>query len=183
MATKHFLYGVPGVGKSTIARQLASKYNYLYIELDNIRSKAQKRALIDEEPFIYEYSTEAWKKFGELNQDTAVKGFLAVRAAFQKYISEELNQHGPGYIAEVVYIDPNIMVEDEDTITMLVVTKDEKFHYSHFFLHRDHSQEEDNQFKAARYIQDYLVEEANKLGINILENSTEDVSITINNNL
>jgi 2-phosphoglycerate kinase len=170
MATKYFIYGVPGVGKSTIASQMAGKERLLYIELDNVRARAQKIVSRNEEPFVYEYSTEAWKKFGVLNKDNAVKGFLAVRQAFQKYIAEELNKYSVGYIAEAVYVDPNLVTKDNHAAITLIVAKNEALHYSHFFLHRDHSEEEDNQFKAARFVQDYLIKEADRLGINLAEN-------------
>lgn len=177
MITKHFLYGVPGVGKSTIAAQVASNNNLFCIELDDVRPKAQKLVSRDEEPFVYEYSTEAWKRFGKLDKITAVEGFLAVRQAFQKYIAEELSQHGDGYIAEAVYVDPNLVTEDKEAVITLLVTRSEELHYSHFFLHRKHTDEEDSQFRAARLIQEYLIEEAEKLGVKILENNNIDVTI------
>ena len=183
MITKHFLYGAPGVGKSTIASQIASINHLLYIELDDVRPKALKIVSKSEEPFVYEYSTEAWRKFGMLNKTTAVEGFLAVRRAFQKYITEELNQHGVGFVAEAVYVDPNQVIKDEETAVTLVVTRSEELHYSHFFLHRKHNEEEDSQFKAARFIQDFLIEEANKLGVHILENDNIDITMLQGNNL
>jgi 2-phosphoglycerate kinase len=170
---KHFIYGVPGVGKTTIASEFARRHNYLYLELDFLRPKAQELAARKQEPFIYEYSTEAWKRFGELNKENAIKGFLAVREAFQKYIAKELSLHGVGYVAEAVYIDPTA-VQDSESIVTLLVTNNEDQHYSHFFLHREHSEEENTQFKAARYIQEYLVEEATSLRVKIIENNQTD---------
>jgi 2-phosphoglycerate kinase len=174
--TKHFIYGVPGVGKTTIASDFAERHNYLYLELDFLRQKAQELVLREQEPFIYEYSTEAWKKFGELNKENAVNGFLAVRQAFRKYITEELSLHGVGYVAEAVYIDP-ATVQDSESIVTLLVTNDEDQHYSHFFLHREHSEEENTQFRAARYIQEYLLEEATNLGVKVVENNQTDSTI------
>ena len=173
MTDKHFIYGVPGVGKTTIASSFAKRHNYLYLELDFLRLKAQKLASRDEEPFIYEYSTDAWKKFGRLSNQTAIQGFLAVRKAFQKYIAHELTLHGGGYIAEVVYIDPSTVLGPDSRVT-LVVTPNEQLHYSHFFLHREHSADEDTQFKAARYIQEFLIDEATSLGVEIFENNQTD---------
>lgn len=169
MVDKFLLYGVPGVGKSTIASGIAERNNYIYLELDFLRPKAQEIVARDEEPFVYEYSTEAWKKFGELNKNNAVKGFLAVREAFSKYIDSELSFRGANYVAEAVYIDPSKFLK-QDTKVNLVITSNEELHYSHFFLHREHSNEEDTQFKAARYIQEYLIEEAEKLDIEIIDN-------------
>ena len=175
MPTKYYIYGVPGVGKSTLAADFARRHNFICLGLDDLRPKAQALASQEEEPFIYEYTTEAWKRFGELSEDTAVKGFLAVRQAFQKYIWSELSLHGDGYIAEATYIDPKSILEDDSKVTLLI-TSDERLHYSHFFLHRPRSDEEDSQFKAARWIQDYLINEAASLGVTVLDNNVPDIS-------
>jgi len=52
-----------------------------------------------------------------------------------------------------------------------MVTPNEQLHYSRFFVHRSHSSEEDDQFKAARFIQSYLLNEAAQLGVQVFENS------------
>ena len=170
MEHKYFIYGVPGVGKTTFASTFAKQHNYKYLELDYLRIKSQKTTIREKEPFIYEYSTEAWKKFGELSIDTAVEGFLAVRKAFQKYIALEIAQFNEDLIAEAVYIDPLVAKTLKSKVT-LIITSDEKLHYSHFFLHRDNSNEEDMQFKAARYIQSFLIKEARDLNIEIIDNN------------
>jgi 2-phosphoglycerate kinase len=175
MANKHFIYGVPGVGKSTLAAGYAKRNDLLYLELDSLRPKAQSLARKEEEPFIFEYTTEAWKKFGQLNEENAIKGFLAVRAAFQKYIAQELTLHGEGFVAEATYIDPRYALEDSSIVTLLI-TSDERLHYSHFFVNRPRSHEEDGQFKAARWIQNFLIDEADKLGVPILDNSRLDTA-------
>jgi len=107
MANKHFIYGVPGVGKSTVATDYATRHGYLYLELDSLRPQAQKQVSREQEPFTYEYTTAAWKQFGKLTAESALSGFLAVRQAFVKYVARELASHGEGYVAEALSSIPN----------------------------------------------------------------------------
>src|SRR5665213_27871 len=118
MTEKYFIYGVPGVGKTTIASAFSKKHGLLHIELDSVRYKTQEYVKIEQNPFIYEYTTAAWKKFGiTLTENNAVQGFLAVRDAFRDYIQKELSLHGAGYIAEATFIDPKSLISPKSKVT------------------------------------------------------------------
>ncbi len=170
MKKRIFLYGVPGAGKSTLAEALAKKLGLDYVELDGVRPKAQKHVSKDEDPFLYEYTTEAWKKFGEFNRESVVKGFLAVRKSMSKYIAEELADR-TGFVAEAVFVDPATFQNDNSVIFLLTSPGEER-HYSQFFVHRPRTSEENGQFKAARYIQDFLITEAQAAAVVQVQNDT-----------
>lgn len=174
---KIFLYGVPGVGKSTLAKQLAQHLGYDYIELDTVRPNAQHLVTQEEAPFVYEYTTEAWRHFGELSSKTAVQGFLAVRHALTPFITSELEKHPDNFVAEAVYLDPNAFMP-QGASCFLITSPDQNQHFSQFFVRRPRTEdEENNQFKAARWMQDHLISEAKKLGLDIIDNQELDETI------
>ncbi len=177
MSRRVLIYGVPGTGKSTVAEMLAGSLGYKYIELDGIRSKAKKLVSQPHDPFLYEYTTRAWRQFGEFSKPNVVSGFLAVRDAMTKYVADELARQVDGYIAEAVFIDPKL--SDSTNATALLITVANKHqHYAQFFTHRNKSSESGQQFEAARYIQDFLIEEARKLNISTF-NNTDTPSVTV----
>lgn len=166
-----FLYGVPGVGKSTLAEVLAKKFGFDYVELDDVRPRIQQRVSKDEDPFLYEYTTEAWKRFGEFNEENVMKGFMAVRQSMSKYIAQELVNR-KRFVAEAVFVDPAIF-QNANSAIFLITSPDEKQHYSQFFAHRLRIDEENGRFKAARYIQDFLVTEAQSLAVAQVRNEQD----------
>lgn len=151
---KIFIYGVPGSGKTYYSKQLSKKLNIPIIEADK---KIKKK-----------YGTcQAFKKFGPLNITNAIKGLLAVRDETREWVRKLITESD--FILEGAFLDPNDLNNFDKLI--LLVTTDEKQHKKQFLTHRekllDFSGEE---FKSARIIQDYLITEAKKLGVEIVVN-------------
>ena len=165
---KIFIYGVPGVGKSYLSKELGKKLKLLVIEGDKIKTKLKKNISREQSPFLYLGTCQAYKKFGELNQENAVNGLLAVRKALSGAITEEVkNWHS--LILEAAFLDPSILQEIGKVI--LVITSDEKRHKKQFLHHRERLFDiGGNEFRAARIVQKYLVEEATGLNVQIIDN-------------
>lgn len=166
--SKTILYGVPGVGKSTIAKALASHTNTEYVELDAVRPAAQKQAPRSAEPFVYAFTTDAWQHFGDFSRENVTAGFQAVRQAMEKYVYAKLADK-QSYVAEAAFINPHALTPD--AMLYLITVPDAEQHYSQFFVHRPRSREEDLQFEAARFMQDFLIGEAERLGVQQIANS------------
>lgn len=160
------IYGIPGVGKSTLAQKLAVRLRYDYIELDTIRHIAQSQATRAQSPFLYEYTTEAWKEFGPLNAQTAIQGLLAVRSALKPYIDEALSEVPPNVIAEATFLEPKMPA-------VLITCRNEKMHNKCYYAIREHTELRDLRFTVSRSIQDYLIADAQDKGIPALDNDAE----------
>ncbi len=170
MQNKIFIYGVPGSGKTYFSKLLKEKLNWPLLEADTLRPKAQKDKTVGENPFLFLGTCQAYKKFGELNPENTVKGLKAVREALQEWVLSEVERHTQ-VVVESAFLDPNIISNRGEVL--LVITKDEALHKSYFFQNRSESEESLNEFKAARLVQDYLIEEAEKLNIKIIENNSD----------
>ncbi len=160
-----YIYGVPGTGKSTVAKTVARHLKYRFVELDDIRPIAQSKVNVSQEPFLYEYTTEAWRRFGSLNYENVVRGLTHIRDAFEPFIWDYLNGYRENAIAEAVFVKPQAS-------SILIVNTNEDLHYSNFFVHRKHGEDADLQFKAARLMQDFLILEANEKGISVVQNDS-----------
>ncbi len=161
------IYGVPGTGKSTLAAQAAERMGATFIELDEIRNHIAE----NENRFLRIPSTLAWQEFGQLNKETAVEGFLRVRAALEPYVFKKLQDMREDYVAEAAFTSPSLAASK----VALVAIKSEQQHYQRFFVHRKPSLEADQQFKAARFIQEFLIEEADRLDVPVFYNDGEIV--------
>lgn len=168
MATKICIYGVPGTGKTKFSELLGKKLQIPVIEADAIKKKARKNITKNENPFLYLGTCLAYKQFGELSQETARKGLLAVRDALSEAVEREI-KHYSKVILEGAFLDPvSIMSFGK---ALLLTTTNEQKHKKQFLQHQekifDFTRKE---FKAARIVQDYLITEAKKLDIQIIEN-------------
>jgi len=165
------LYGVPGTGKSSIARLCAAKLEIPFYEFDLLRSKLPLEA---KDPYLRMPSTLAWQLIGPLGKETAVKGFMRVRRALRPIVTRKLSDLTSDFVAEAAFVDPSI---DQRGVALIILSSKEQ-HYSQFFVHRTSSPEADQQFKAARFIQDSLIDEAERLRIPIIDNiSTAELAV------
>ncbi|OGG06859.1 hypothetical protein A2872_00550 [Candidatus Gottesmanbacteria bacterium RIFCSPHIGHO2_01_FULL_42_12] len=148
-----FIYGVPGSGKTYYSKQLSKKLNVPHVEADKWVKK--------------KYGTcQAFKLFGPLNETNAIKGLLAVRGETRENVRKLLAKNES--IFEGAFLDPNDLTLLGKVI--LLVVPDEKQHRKQFYAHREKLLDfSGGEFRAARMIQDYLITEAKKLGIEILE--------------
>ena len=107
------------------------------------------------------------RHFGELNQENVINGLKSVRNALADRVSKEI-QSSDKFILEGAFLDPDILKNKGRLI--LVITSSEEQHRKQFFHHREENEDNLNEFKAARIIQDLLINEAKVLNIEIKEN-------------
>ena len=172
---KIFIYGVPGSGKTTFSLDLKEKMGYPLVEGDILRTLAQKDKTKEEDPFAYMGITGAFRKFGDLTEENVIKGLKAVRKNMIPYIQEEIEKYPNELILECAFLDPEQVTSKGKII--LLTKKDEESHRKQFFTHREENEKSLEHFKAARIIQDYLMEEAKKYNVEIVENNFDFKSI------
>ncbi len=166
--SKIIIYGVPGVGKTFVLKQLAKRLGYPLVEADRLKKKARKNKSRREFPFLYLGTCRAYSHFGELNAENAIKGLLAVREALCKIVVSEVEKF-EDLIIEGAFLDPNVLHEFGKCT--LIVTRDKSKHQKQFYRHLDKwFGRSSDEFEAARMVQEYLIKEAVKLGIEIQEN-------------
>lgn len=156
----YFIYGVPGVGKTYYAKGLSKQLNLIVIEGDRLKKQVGKSGLT---------TCKAFKQFGELNQKNAIKGLLLVRKELASVVEEKIKNQ-TDYLLEAAFLDP-LKISRWGRAILLTVT-DEKQHWRQFLHHREKLFDwRKQEFKAARMIQDYLIVEAKKIGIEIVNNN------------
>jgi len=175
MNKKVFIYGVPGSGKTTFSLDLKEKMGYPLVEGDVLRTFAQKDKTREEYPFAYMGTTGAFRKFGNLTEENVIKGLKAVRQNMIPYIQEEIKKYPNELILECAFLDPEQVMNKGKII--LLTKKDEEGHRKQFFAHREENEKGLEHFKASRIIQNYLVEEAKKYNVEIVENNFDFDSI------
>lgn len=157
-----FIYGVPGAGKTYYSKVLGNKLNLPVFEADKIKKSFSKFETLK--------TCLAYKKFGALTLENVIKGLLLVRDTYRTVVEKEILK-GSDFIMEGAFLDPNFLIEFGKPI--LLVTSDENKHLSQFLKHREKLLDfHKNEFRAARMIQNYLISEAEKLGIEIIENES-----------
>lgn len=152
---KIFIYGVPGAGKTYFSKALGKELNLSIFEGDKLKKG---------EPG----TCQAYKLFGDLNEENVIKGLMFVRNALKETVNNEIEKH-ESLILEAAFLDPNELKNKGRII--LVTNQDEKKHKEYFLKHREKLLDfKGNEFKAARIVQEYLIKEAEKLDIEIISN-------------
>jgi 2-phosphoglycerate kinase len=167
--SKIFIYGVPGSGKTTFSLYVKEKTDYPLVEGDTLRVFAQKNKTREEEPFAYMGTSGAFRKFGDLTEENVINGLKAVRQNMVPYIQQEIEKYPNKLILECAFLDPRQVVGKGKII--LLTKMDEDSHRKQFFAHRDVNEKGLEHFKAARIIQDFLLEEAKNYSVEIVENN------------
>lgn len=178
MNNKIFIYGAPGAGKTSFSIALQKKLDYPLVEADYLREVvAQKEKTREEDLFVYVGTKEAFRHFGPLNEENVIKGLGAVRASMNLYVEKEIARYSGDLILEGAFLDPEKISGVGRMI--LVVTSDEDKHRSQYFAHREKTEENKETFKTSRMIQDYLIQEAPKYKVTIIENSTNIENLVV----
>lgn len=168
MTNRIFIYGVPGSGKTYISQKMADDLKLPLFEADTLKEALRKLTTKEESPFLFLGTCQAYRYFGELNNDNVVKGLKAVRQALVDRVSQEIQNHDQ-VVLEGAFLDPHVLKDIGKLV--LVVTFDEEQHKNQFFQHREKSEANLEEFKSARMIQDFLIGEAKNLNIEIKENN------------
>lgn len=152
-----FIYGVPGSGKTHLSIPMSKELGLDLIEADTLKAGLNIPG-----------TCQAWKQFGWLNKDNAVKGLLFVRESLRNVVRIGIKGK-TGILIEGAFLDP----QDFSSFAsgLLVVTRDADKHHKQFFAHRQINEETQNEFVAARLNQEFLMEEAGQLAIKIHENT------------
>lgn len=150
------IYGVPDVGKTTITKCMHAKTGIYLIEGDFIR-------------IPYPATKYAWRKFGSLTKENAIRGLLYVRDYMHKDVDKVLDKHKE-VILEAVFIDP-VKYHNRAKMYLLVCT-DEATHRKQFFKKRAETDESRENFLAIRMIQEFLLNEAKKLKVKVIQNDS-----------
>ncbi|OGE79011.1 MAG: hypothetical protein A2751_00940 [Candidatus Doudnabacteria bacterium RIFCSPHIGHO2_01_FULL_46_14] len=167
--SKIFIYGAPGVGKTTYGRRLKSELDYPLVEADYLREVvAQKEKTEKEDPFLYVGTKEAFRRFGALTEENVVKGLKAVRESMSFYVDREISKFPDNLIMEAAFLDPQKLQKFGKLI--LIETPDKEKHSSQYFQHRERTYDRIEGFEASRIIQDYLIKESENFPVEIIEN-------------
>jgi len=156
-----FIYGVPGAGKTYYSKILGKKLNLPVLEADKIKRQVS--------PFKSIKTCLAYKRFGALTLKNVIKGLLLVRDTYQRVVEKEILKSSD-FIMEGAFLNPNQLIKFGKPI--LLITSDENKHRSQFLKHREKLLDfQKNEFQAARMIQKYMIAEAKRIGIEIIENT------------
>ena len=110
---------------------------------------------------------QAWKQFGGLDKENAIKGLLFVRDRLRNIVRDAIYTR-ENILIEGAFLDPHDLMQWGQGI--LVVTRNYEKHHGQFFIHRQASEETKSEFAAARIVQEFLIEEATRIDIKIHEN-------------
>lgn len=85
------------------------------------------------------------------------------------YIADEIGKFPGALIMEAAFLDPHELSVIGECV--LVVTTNEDRHRMHYLQHRDPSENNIQAFHVARMLQEHLLQEADALGVSVVENN------------
>ncbi|MEM0156408.1 MAG: AAA family ATPase [Thermoplasmataceae archaeon] len=183
--------GIPGVGKTSIAGEIAREFG-IDIVLSGDYLREFIRPFGDFEKFkVMEKSIyEAWQYFGEKNPENIVSGFLAQSGVMNSGLNAIIHRalaNGENLIIEVLHFVPSQLGTEllKQIVPMYLYIED-------IFLHAQRLRDRVNfthanspgdrladQLETYRYMMRYSIEESQKYGIRVFENS--DYNMTVKN--
>jgi len=168
MTRNIILYGVPGSGKTSLARALSESLKLPHLEADEVRRIGKQGKSPTANPFFFLPTTEAYQAFGARTSENVIQGLLEVRNAYKDLVIKEIDTYKEGCIAEAAFLDP-VSLKNKGLV-ILITVPDEKKHRQQFLEHRTEDAFTNGQFENARLIQDSLIKEAKELNISTIEN-------------
>ncbi|MBI2549425.1 hypothetical protein HYW21_08835 [Candidatus Woesearchaeota archaeon] len=177
------LYGVNACGKSTLSHIVGSMLREGLEQEVNVLGTDYLKGPYrfehpDDERFRYD-SYECWRRFGEPTQKHVIQGFRDYREALDPYVRTAFNfavETKNGLVVEGVHIIPTTVMDYRDQGTdvraILLYVSDNETHLKRFTAKAGHHSELlttfQTNFERIRWIQDYLLEEAVRHGVTII---------------
>ena len=174
--------GVNGVGKSTLAIELAYRFNISQIvSTDIIRESMRFFYDKKKDAAIFKSSHNAWELIGEKNKRNILKGYKKHTDSVIPGVTWVLNRTSnrkKDMIIEGVHLLPSQLKKflGKDNIYFFtIIAKTEKEHKNKFYLRAEqlHGSSIERFFKhfdQIRLIQDYIIEDSKKYNIPVFDN-------------
>jgi len=165
------LYGASGSGKTSAAKELSKELGLPHLEADEIRKAGKKGKSPKTDPFFFLTTAEAYQALGPRTPENIIKGMLEVRNAYRDLILKEIATYAKGCIVEAAFLDP-ASLKTLGPIALIAVPSEER-HRLLFFANRTEHPLNHGQLENTRILQNYLIEEATRLNISVIENDAE----------
>ncbi|NTW14575.1 MAG: hypothetical protein HGA31_06150 [Candidatus Moranbacteria bacterium] len=162
-----YIYGVPGSGKTTLSKMLGESLGRACYEADTVRAAAQAGKTFDSDPFYFLPTTEAYKAIGERTPENVINGLLQIRKSLGDIVEREVSLREDAII-EASFLDPDRLMSSGRMLLLTIPS--ETLHRERFLVHRTEDSLTNGQFENARIIQEFLIAEADRLGIDIIMN-------------
>ena len=174
--------GIPGVGKSSISGYIARKFGIdIVLSGDYLREFARPILSEESQELLGVSVYEAWKKFGEENEENIRKGFLAQGSLLNKGLNAVLRRavsNGEPLIAETLYFIPSQFDTDlmgQVTLLYIYISKKEvnsqrlleRGQYTHF---NSTGKRLSDQLDRYRVMMEYSLKECREFGIRVFDN-------------
>lgn len=186
------MMGVTGVGKTEVSCALSKRLVYAYhIETEILRAVLRAFFPKSKYPVLHVSSYQAWEVGSRRQNDreSVIRGYLRqcqILSGALVAISSWASKIGKIVIIDGVDIGPDYIADlmrsnTPNMFAFLLVQKNEAVHWGYLeHRYRMHPKPPvpievyKRYYSEIRYIQDFLIEEANKLGIPILANSDNE---------
>jgi len=165
-ACRLYLYGVPGVGKTHLARRLSAQTDAGLFEADALRDLALSQAAGPHDPALDRGTTEAYRLYGAPNPENILRGLTDVRAALSPWLVARLRDHPDAAITEAAFLEPASLLAWGQPC--LLCCPRLRQHARRFFRHRPWRFSSLRSFWVARRLQLLLLTEAHRLGIPVV---------------